>query len=103
MQIFAQKQRSTLSGSEERLVQALQLLGDKTRFRIFKLLMSKKKLCVSEIADELGVTLSAVSQHFRQFELVGLVDSDRIGQRICYKLDNNDLVQDLVVMLKKRK
>ena len=68
----------------------MQLLGDDTRYKIFKLLYGGKNLCVSEIAEELHISVPAVSQHFRIFELVGIVDKVRTGQRVCYKLKEND-------------
>lgn len=79
-----------LSTNEERFVHIMQLLGDNTRYKIFKLLMTRKEMCVSEIADELGITVSAVSQHFRSFEMIGLVGKERMGQKICYALNDND-------------
>lgn len=81
-----------LTGTEERLVHVLQLLGDKTRFKIFKLLMANEELCVTEIAAQLNITASAVSQHFRSFELIGLVNKERTGQKICYTLKQDDLL-----------
>ncbi|MEX0668816.1 MAG: winged helix-turn-helix domain-containing protein [Candidatus Saccharimonadales bacterium] len=75
----------------------MQLLGDKNRFKIFKLLMTEKDMCVTEIAAELGISLPAVSQHFRNFEVIGLVDRERIGQKICYMLKSDDLlVKELI-------
>jgi ArsR family transcriptional regulator len=86
-----------LNQREERLVSAMQLLGDQTRFKIFKLLMSGKDMCVTEIAGALGVSVPAVSQHFRIFELVGLVDKQRNGQKIRYQLKTDDqLVAKLI-------
>lgn len=82
--------------NEKRLVRVLQLLGDETRFKMFKLLVSDSELCVSEIAKQLRITPSAVSQHFKNFELLGLVKKERDGQRICYTLQRNDpLLNDL--------
>ncbi|MCA9323754.1 winged helix-turn-helix transcriptional regulator [Candidatus Saccharibacteria bacterium] len=92
---------TTLSAQEERLIHALQLLGDKTRFRIFKLLASGHDMCVSEIAEDLGISVSAVSQHFRNFEMLGLVSKERMGQRICYELKSDDaFVQELAKLTK---
>jgi DNA-binding transcriptional ArsR family regulator len=68
-----------------RLQQVMQLLGDETRYRIFEVLLENRNLCVSEISHLLGVSASAVSQHFRMFELAGLVSKKRDGQRMCYK------------------
>jgi predicted transcriptional regulator len=75
----------------------MQLLGDATRFKMFKLLTKKQDMCVSEIANELTISPSAVSQHFRQFELLGLVEKHRMGQKICYVLSEDDpLVTELM-------
>lgn len=99
MNPFRKKEKFALTRSEEQLVTAMQILGDKTRFKIFKLLMGADELCVSDIADTLGITLSAVSQHFRTFELAGMVDKERMGQKICYMLkEDNDLVRELVIV-----
>lgn len=85
-----------ITASEQRLIHALQLLGDLTRFKMFKLLASERGMCVSEIANHLSISPSAVSQHFRNFEMIGLVEKERMGQKICYVLnDSDDLVQEL--------
>lgn len=94
--------QSTVSTNEKRLVHAMQLLGDLTRFRIFKTLCTEQELCVSEIASDLQISPSAVSQHFRQFEMLGLVSKERDGQKICYALNNEDhLVAELKSITKK--
>jgi DNA-binding transcriptional ArsR family regulator len=85
------KPSNQLTKNEERLVHAMQLLGDKTRFRMFRLLADDKEMCVSEIAAQLNISVSAVSQHFRNFELLGIVEKERMGQKICYELKNDDV------------
>ena len=86
----------TITDKEKRLVHAMQLLGDSTRYKIFKLMLSDRELCVSEIAESLNISPSAVSQHFRNFEMLDLVDKHRYGQKICYALKKDDmLVNDL--------
>jgi len=84
----------SLNAKEQRLVHAMQLLGDPTRFKIFKLLSSEEEYCVSDIAAKLGISPSAVSQHFRNFEMLGLVEKERMGQKICYVLNNEDPLVD---------
>ena len=79
----------------------MQLLGDTTRYKIFKLLMSNEEMCVSDIAHRLGVSVSAVSQHFRSFEIMGLVEKERMGQKICYSIRSNDeIVHNLTQLTK---
>lgn len=84
------KNPAKLTQREERLIYVMQLLGDKTRFKIFKYMMKDEELCVSDIASKLGITVSAVSQHFKQFEMLGLVSKERVGQKICYVLNDED-------------
>jgi DNA-binding transcriptional ArsR family regulator len=84
-----------LSTEENRMVRAMQLLGDTTRFKMFKLLSANEGLCVSEIANRLGISPSAVSQHFRSFEILGLVTKERTGQKICYLFTDDKLVSEL--------
>lgn len=102
MKLFTKKPVK-LSADEERLIHAMQLLGDKTRYKLFKLLMLRDEMCVTDIATDLNITVSAVSQHFRNFEMVGLVDKERMGQKICYMLKANDaLVKELVSVINKK-
>lgn len=84
-----------LSTDEKRIVHAMQLLGDSTRFKMFKLLNSNQDLCVSEMANRLEISPSAVSQHFKSFEMLGLVSKERSGQKICYVFTDDNLVQEL--------
>ena len=90
---------TSITQSEERMVRIMQLLGDPTRFKMLKVLTSQREMCVSEIAHELDVTVSAVSQHFRSFEFLGLVNKQRTGQKICYKLKNNDPFVETLIHL----
>lgn len=90
-----------LSSTESRTVHIMQLLGDSTRFKIFKLLASNEELCVSDIANRLSISPSAVSQHFRNFEMLGVVEKERMGQKICYALRNDDkLINELINVTK---
>lgn len=73
-------------------------LGDPTRFKIVQLLSTKQQLCVSEVAQEVGISTAGVSQHMRVLEQAGLVHPQRQGQRMCYQLDydNNAAVLQLI-------
>lgn len=96
MKLF-RKKTTELSAREERLIFAMQLLGDKTRFKIFKMLVTQMDVCVTDAAPVLDITPSAVSQHLKKFEMTGLIIKQRMGQKICYMLKKDDeLVQELV-------
>ncbi len=67
------------------LVDVFGLLGDKNRFLIMKLLIEQGEMCVSDIANVLEVSVSAVSQHLRILEMSKMVVCERMGQMMCYK------------------
>jgi len=67
------------------LCEAFRILGDWSRYRIMKALLGAKELCVSDISEIVGISMSASSQHLRILEMSGLVESERMGQMICYK------------------
>lgn len=80
----------------DRLPVIFDALGDQGRFRIFKLLMVKHDFCVSDIAAVMGITASAASQQLKILEMVGLVQKERMGKMICYKLRDDDAIVKLL-------
>ena len=68
--------------------------GDATRLRLVRLLCRQRDphaLCVNALADRLGVSQSAVSQHLRVLKAIGLVKGERRGYRIHYSVNANRL------------
>lgn len=77
-------------------------LGDPTRYQIFQLLMETEGLCVSEIGEKLGLTPSAISQQFKVLEMTGLVQRKRVGQKICYEInESNPVVKSFMRLVRK--
>lgn len=64
----------------------LALLGNATRLRAFYLLDQLDECCVCDLAEILGVTQSAVSQHLAKFKAYGLVSARRDGQTLFYRI-----------------
>jgi DNA-binding transcriptional ArsR family regulator len=64
----------------------LGLLGDPTRRAIFELL-AQRPSTVGELAQQLPITRSAVSQHLRVLKDGGLVVSTAEGTRRIYRLN----------------
>jgi len=62
-------------------------LGVGTRVRILEILKSEGPLGAKRIAQLLGVTPAAVSQHLRVLREAGLVSSERKGYFIPYAID----------------
>ena len=67
-------------------VAGLGLLGDPTRRAIFELL-ARRPSTVGELAQQLPITRSAVSQHLRVLKDGGLVVSHAEGTRRIYRLN----------------
>ena len=67
-------------------VAGLGLLGDPTRRAIFELL-ARRPSTVGELAQQLPITRSAVSQHLRVLKDGGLVVSRAEGTRRIYRLN----------------
>jgi len=68
------------------------ILAVDKRIEIIELL-KKQAMSVNSIAESLGVTQSAVSQHLRVLKSAGLVRDERQGYWIFYSLDKEALEQ----------
>jgi len=75
----------------ETMAETLRALGDPTRLRIIRMLASneKNRFCVLDIADRIGITQSAVSQHMRVLKHLNLLEPERIGYRVYYSVNLN--------------
>ncbi len=67
------------------------ILSVDKRIEIIELL-KKEPMNVNALADNLGVTQSAVSQHLRVLKAIGLVNDERQGYWIYYSL-NRDVLE----------
>lgn len=63
------------------------ILGDLTRMKICYLLCKYKELSVSEIAEVVGVSISAVSHSLKALRKCCLVKSRRDFKTVFYRLD----------------
>ncbi|HLT33252.1 MULTISPECIES: ArsR/SmtB family transcription factor [Sphingobacterium] len=75
-----------LNDSFDYLSNGLELAGNTVRLKILFLLYEEKRLCVCDMSDVLGMTISAVSQHLRKLKDRNLVETDREAQTIFYSL-----------------
>ena len=68
---------SELNGSFDYLSNGLELAGNNVRLKILFLLYEEKRLCVCDISDILGMTISAVSQHLRKLKDRKLIETEQ--------------------------
>jgi ArsR family transcriptional regulator len=62
------------------------MVGDPTRLKICYLLCRHKELSVGEIAEVVGVSISAVSHTLRKLQKANMVESRREFRSVYYKL-----------------
>lgn len=70
--------------------ESFKVLSVETRIKIIELLKAGM-LSVNAIAEALGISQSAVSQHLRVLKQAGLVIDERKGYHIFYSLNKNKL------------
>ena len=76
----------------DKLARWLKVLSVGTRVRIVQLLKGRA-LCVNALAQRLGVTQSAVSQHLRVLREAGLVIDEKRGYYVHYRLDEKTFAE----------
>ena len=79
----------------EKLVGTLKALAHPVRLLIIKTLLDNE--CnVSNMEKTVGLSQSGVSQHLRILRLSGIIEPERDGKEICYKI-----VDDLAIKIMK--
>ena len=77
--------------AERRLASLAKALGHPARVRILKLLVADDTCIAGELADELPLAASTVSQHLKILKEVGLIKGEVDGARRCYCVDRSML------------
>jgi ArsR family transcriptional regulator len=74
------------------MAEVFKALGDPTRLKIIKLLLSRGgQLCVGMLAHELGISQPAVSQQLKVLKNAGILDADKTGFYMHYRVVPNQL------------
>lgn len=81
----------TAQRSFSQLSPILALASNEVRLKMIYLLDEEKELCPCDLADILGMTIPAVSQHLRKLKDGGLIESRKAGQTIYYSLMQENL------------
>lgn len=72
---------------DRRLAKLCRALAHPHRVHILRFLLSQNACFAGEIADQLPVAASTVSQHLKQLKEAGLVKGEVDGPRRCYCVD----------------
>lgn len=78
--------------NSQELARICRTLGVETRVAIIQLL-KHRSLCVGALSHFLGLTSGAVSQHLRVLRDAGLVEPEKRGYFVHYRLNHNILAQ----------
>jgi DNA-binding transcriptional ArsR family regulator len=69
----------------------LALAGNEVRLKIVYLLEEERELCPCDLADILGMSIPAVSQHLRKLKDGNIVQTRKEAQTIYYSLTQENL------------
>jgi len=91
------KLKKLLTKEDERLPIIFNALSDPKRCLIFRSFLNHDKLCVSDIAKTLGISMSLASQHLKILEITGLLTRERQGRVIYFRPKVSDeLVKTII-------
>lgn len=89
------KIRKGLNGVDQRL--AFKVLGDANRYRVFEILSKQPKLTVSDLAHILKISIPLASQHLKILEQASILEKEKQGQRVYYKLRTDNSVMQSII------
>ncbi len=73
---------------QQKSAEIFKSLGGKIRLYIVHSLFKKEK-CVSELVEQLGYSQSHISHHLKTLKNSGIIQSQRIGHKIFYRISSN--------------
>jgi DNA-binding transcriptional ArsR family regulator len=91
------KLKEHLQEEDPRLPIVFNALSDQNRCNIFRLFLKKNKLCVSDVSNILGISMSLASQHLKVLEVTGLVVRKKEGRTVYYLPNTQDKLVSSIV------
>lgn len=96
-----EKLRALLKKEDERLPIIFAALGDPRRCKIFRSFLRRERLCVSDVARTLGISMSLASQHLKILEVTRLVVKEKEGRTVYFRPNSGDpLVRHIIQAVK---
>ncbi len=92
----------SMANSFQNVSKLLSISGNEVRLKILFLLNMEKELCPCDLADILGMSVPAVSQHIRKIKDAGIITARREGQTLYYSLneDETDILNSIFKSIK---
>ena len=85
------------AGDDKLLSMVFDALGDPGRLQIFKILLENENVCVSDVANILGISVPAASKQLTILEISGLVEKIRKCSKV---LEENPTTKSIIKVLK---
>lgn len=70
----------------ESRTKVLKALAHPARLKLVDVLSENAEVCVCELTDAIGMDMSTVSRHLSQLKNAGIVESEKHGQMVFYRL-----------------
>jgi DNA-binding transcriptional ArsR family regulator len=77
------------------VVRIFKALADPTRLRVVSALIKSKSVCVSDIAELLGMSISRVSHHLSILDKLGFTRHKQNGKQVFYTI-SDDCITDIL-------
>lgn len=78
-----------------KLARKLEVVGDSNRIKILCIIFESKKICVSEIAKKLKISVAVASHHLNVLAKEGILQPLREGKMVCYQVVDEGFAKDL--------
>lgn len=79
-----------VEGNSSRFPRVFSVLGDPVRFNIFRILLTRHGLCVTDIAHIFDISVPAASHHLKVLENADLLKRQKMGQEVCYEINDQE-------------
>lgn len=70
----------------ETRTKVLKALAHPTRLKLVDVLSEHDEVCVCDLTDAIGSDMSTVSRHLAQLRNAGIIESEKNGQMVFYRL-----------------
>ena len=82
------------------IAKAFDTMGNETRMKILFLLAEAGELCVCDLSDIIGHTVSAVSHQLKKLKEIGFVTTRKEPPAVYYSISDNSYLNVLVNLVK---
>lgn len=90
---MASSKKEEFTQEDNWLADVAKSLSHPARIKILKILTEMDSCMVGSIVDKLPLAQATVSQHLKELKRVGLIDGEIDGPKVCYCVNNKNLVK----------